>query len=77
MISLPIMLWGCIESLDMLVYEMKLPTSSQEAVLLCSLLDLSRPWESLGRIYGLNVGWLSSTGYGGEVLVIPKDWIEN
>jgi len=73
MISLPVMLWGCIGSLDMLVYEIKSPTSSQEAVLLWSLLDLGRPWKSLGRINGLNVGWLSSIGYGGEVLVIPKD----
>jgi len=36
-----------------------------------SLSDQSRPRESLGRIYeeGLEVGWLTSIGYGGEVLV--------
>jgi hypothetical protein len=35
---------------------------------------LSQPWESLGRIYeeGLDVGWLTGTGYGGEVLATPK-----
>jgi len=38
-------------SLDMLgADEMKSPTSSQGAVLFRSLLDLSRPWGSLGRI---------------------------
>jgi hypothetical protein len=51
MISLPGMLWGCIESLDMWGYkEMKLSTSLQETILLCSLLDLSQLWEFLGRI---------------------------
>ena len=41
--------------------------------------DLSRPLESLGRIYeeGLDVGWLTSIGYGGEVLVTPKDKLES
>ena len=44
-----------------------------------SLRDLSWPWESLGRIYkeGLDVGWLTSIGYGSEVLVTPKDRLEN
>jgi hypothetical protein len=39
----------------------------------------SRPWESLGRIYeeGLDVGLLTSTGYGGEVLVTPKERFES
>ena len=47
----PRMLWGCIASLDMLGYEeMKLPAISQEMVLFKSLLDLSCPWGSLGRI---------------------------
>jgi hypothetical protein len=42
-------------------------------------MDLSQPWETLGGIYkeGLDVGWLSSIGYGGEVLVTPKDRLEN
>jgi hypothetical protein len=77
--SLPSMQWGCIGSLDMLGYEvMRLPTSSQGTVLFCSLLDLSRPWEFLGRIYeeGLDAGWLTSIGYGGEVLVTPKGRLE-
>jgi len=26
---------------------------------------------------GLDVGWLTSIGYGGEVLVTPKDGLEN
>jgi len=57
---------------------MRSPTSSQGTALLYSLLDLSRAWESLDRIYveGLDVGWLASTGYGGEVLVTPKDGLE-
>jgi hypothetical protein len=44
-----------------------------------SFLDLSRPWESLDRIHeeGLDVGWLASIGYDGEVLVTPKDSLEN
>jgi len=35
---------------------------------------MSQPWESLDRIYkeGLDVGWLTSIGYGGEVLVTPR-----
>ena len=58
---------------------MRSPTSSQGTSLFESLSDLSRPWESLGRIYeeGLDVGWLTSTGYGGEVLVTPKDRLES
>jgi len=38
------------------------------------LLNLSQPWESLGRIYegGLDVGWFTSIGYGGEDLVITQ-----
>jgi len=49
--SLPHMLWGCMGYLDMLGYmETKSPTSSQETVLFKSLLDLSRLWESLGKI---------------------------
>jgi len=80
MISLPGMLWGCIGSLDMLDYEvMRSPTSSQEMALFYSLLDLSQPWGSLDRIYeeGLDVGWLTSIGYGGEVLVTPKDRLKS
>jgi len=34
--------------------------------------------ESLGRIQeGLDVGWLTSIGYGGDVLVIPKERLQN
>ena len=55
------------------------PTNSQETAVLESLLDLSQPWESLVRIYeeGLDAGWLTSIAYGGEVLVTPKDRLEN
>ena len=58
---------------------MRSPTSSQETALFESLLDLSRAWESVDRIYeeGLDVGWLTSVGYGGEVLGTPKDRLEN
>jgi hypothetical protein len=50
-VRVPGMLRGCTGSLDMLGWEeMKSPTSWQEANLLYSLLDLSRPWEFLGRI---------------------------
>ena len=54
-------------------------TSSQETALLKSLSDLSRPWESPDRIYeeGLDIGWLTSSGYGGKVFVKPKDRLEN
>ena len=45
MIPLPGTLWSRTGSLDMLGHEeMKLPTSSQRAVLFRSLLNLSRPW---------------------------------
>jgi len=58
---------------------MRSPTSSQETSLLECLLDLSRPWESPDRIYeeGLDIGWLTSIAYDGEVLVKPKDRLEN
>jgi len=44
-----------------------------------SLLDLSRPWEPLDRIYeeGSDVGWLTTIGYGGEVLATLKDRLKN
>ena len=79
MISLLSMRCGCTGSLDMLGYEeMRSPMSSQGTALLRSLLDVSRPWESLGRTYkeGLDV-WVTSIGYGGEVLVTPKDRLMN
>jgi hypothetical protein len=43
------------------------------------LLDLSRPWESVDRIYeeGLGIGLLTTTGYGSEILVTPKDRLKN
>jgi hypothetical protein len=42
-------------------------------------MDLRPPLESLKRIYEgvLDVGLLTSIGYGGEVLVTPKDRLEN
>jgi len=41
--------------------------------------DLSQLWKSLDRIYEerLVVEWSTSIGYDGEVLVIPKDRLEN
>jgi len=59
--------------------EIPCAASSQRAALFWGFLDLSRPWESVDRIYekGLVVGWSTSTGYGGEVLAIPKDRLEN
>jgi hypothetical protein len=71
---------SCVVSLDMLGYQvMRSPMSSQGAALFWSLLDMSRPCESLGRIYeeGLEVGWLTYIGYGGEVLVTPKERLES
>jgi len=43
------------------------------------LFDPTRPWECLDRIYkeGLDVGWLTGIGYGGEDLVTPKDRLES
>jgi hypothetical protein len=74
------MWWGCIGSLDMLGYKvMRLLMSLQGTALFDSLSDLSRPWEPLGRIYeeGLDICWLTSIGYGNEVLGTPKDRLEN
>jgi hypothetical protein len=47
-------------------------------IVIYSFLDLSWPLESLDRIYeeGLDVGWLTSIGYDGEVLATPKDRLE-
>jgi hypothetical protein len=74
------MRWGCTGLLDVLVYEvMRSPMSSQGAAVFWDFLDRGRPWESLDRIYEerLVVGWSTSIGYDGEVLVIPKDRLEN
>jgi len=73
---------GCIGSLDMLGYEIG---GNEIADLLArdgsvlSLQDLNWPWVSLGRKYeeGLDVGWLTSIGYGGEVLATPKERLES
>jgi len=65
--------------LDMLGYkEMKLPSSSQETAPFGNLLDLSRPWGSLGRIYEerYDAGWITSNGRGDELLVVLRDGIE-
>jgi hypothetical protein len=53
--------------------------SSQGAALFWGLLDLSRLWEFLDGIYEVELiaGWLTSIGYDGEVLAIPKDRLEN
>jgi hypothetical protein len=64
----------------MLEYEvMRSLISSQEVALFWGFLHLSRPWESLGRIYeeGLDIGWLTSVGYDAEVSATPKDRLEN
>jgi len=68
--------------MDMLEYDvMRSPTSSQGVALFWSFSDLSWPWESLERIYeeGLlvDVGWSTSIGCDGEVLVTPKVRLEN
>jgi len=58
---------------------MKSPTSSQRVAVFWGFLDLSRLWESLDRIYeeGLDVGWSNRIGHDGEVLVTPKDRLDN
>jgi hypothetical protein len=40
---------------------------------------MSQLWESLDKIYeeGLDAGWLTTTGHGGDVLVILKDRLKN
>jgi len=64
----------------MLEYEvMRTLTSSQGTAVFSGLWDLTRPWESLDRIHEeeLDVGWTTSIQHGGEVLVTPKDTLEN
>jgi len=59
----------------MLGYEvMRSSMSSQGTALFSGLWDLSQTWESSYRIHEeeLYVGWTTSTGHGGEVLVTPK-----
>jgi len=53
--------------------------NSQGTALFYRLSALGWPWKSLGRIYeeGLDVGWLTSIGYSGEVFVKPKDRLQN
>ena len=55
------------------------PTSLQGTALFSGLWDLSRPWESLDRIHEeeLGIGWTTNIEYGGEVLVTPKDRLQN
>ena len=80
LLSLPGKRWGCTESLDMLEYKvMRSLMSLQGAALFWSFSDLSRPWESLDRIYeeGLDVGWSASFGYNGKVLATHKDRLKN
>lgn len=65
----------------MLEYEViRSLTSSQGAALFYSLSDLIRPWESLDRMYeeGSVAGWSTRKRWRGlEVLVVPKDTLEN
>jgi hypothetical protein len=64
----------------MLEYEVvRLPMSSQRAALFWGFLNLIQPWESVDRIYkeGLVIGWLTSIGYNGEDLAVPKDRLVN
>jgi hypothetical protein len=64
----------------MLGYEvMRSLTNSQGMAPFPGLWDLSRPWESLDRARGekSDIGWTTSIGRGGEVLVIPIDRLEN
>jgi len=80
MTSLPGTRWCYTGSLDMLEYEvMRSPMSSQGAALFWGFLNLSRPWESLDRIYkkGSVVGWQISTGQDGKALAIHKIRLEN
>jgi hypothetical protein len=58
---------------------MRLLRSSQGTALFSGLWDLNRSWESLDRTHEeeLDVGWTTSIGHGGEVLVTPKDRFEN
>ena len=66
--------------MDMLEYEvLRSSMSSQGAFLFWGFSDLSRPWDSLDRIYeeGLVFGWSTSIGYAGEFLPIPKNRLEN
>ena len=72
--------WLYIISLDMLEYEvMRLPMILQGMAIFWGFLDLSWPWESLDEIYkkGLVVGWSTSIGQDGAVLVTPKDRLKN
>jgi len=58
-LSLPVMWWGFIGSLDMLEYEaMRSLMSSQGVALFWDILDLSRPWESLDDIQKRLSHWL-------------------
>ena len=80
MVSLPGMRCGCSGSLNMFGYlVMRSLTSLEGAALFSGLWDLSRPWESLDRIHEeeLDDGWTTNIGHGAEVLVIPKDRLEN
>jgi hypothetical protein len=74
------MQWGYTGSPDMLECEvMKSLTRSQGAALVRDSLDLSRPWESLDKMYkqGSVNGWSTNTGIDDEALVILKDGLEN
>jgi len=58
---------------------MRSPTRSQGTALFSGLWDLSRPWDFLERILEeeSDFGWTTNIGHGGEVLVTPKDRLEN
>jgi len=78
-ISLPVTLWSCIGSLDMLGYEeTKSPRSCQEAVLFKSLLDLSCPWGvSRQNVKNKIKRWTTSIWQCGMVLIVLRDRLEN
>jgi hypothetical protein len=80
MTCLPSMCWGFSGSLDMLGYEvMRSPTNLQSMTPFTGLWNLSWPWESLDRACEKksDIGWTTSIGHGGEVLVTPIDRLEN
>jgi len=80
MTSLPSMRWGFSGPLDVLGYEvMRSPTNSQGMAPFAGLWDLSQPWESLDRACKekSDIGWTTSIGHGGEVLMTPIDRLEN
>jgi len=76
----PGMQWGSTGSVDMQEYEVMIsPTILQGAALFWSFLDLSRSGEVSRQDIRrrIRLGWLTSIGYDGEILVTPKDRLKN